>query len=249
MKQLICFASLLVFAGCSGSDNDGATPPDAAVAIDAHVDLPCPANTVCLEPFLVTDKPGTPGRLAVVWFQPMHVQGLPSMPTEVAYDVPYVPGQSRYDIPLAQVKPPMSTAVVLCQWEMGVCQQMANPPPIAFALPVILDDTNGNGKIDGTEVTFYGNHGMGMAFFAWSLRAHPLGDPALFQYGSNTYLGNIFTAGIAAGVHGYAIQPGSSFEDKLAAADTASGSDLAICPSQGTSCQVNAPRLVGFENP
>ncbi len=243
--SLACLATI----GCTS--DEGSTPTDAAVSVDAPPPLgPCPDKTVCLDPFLVTDKPVMAGRLTVIWFQPMRVNGLPPMPVEVGYDVPFEPGKMRYDIPLAQVRAPSRTDLLLCQWEGGFCQTQANPPPIGFGLPVILDDTSGNGRIDIPEITFYGNHGVGMAYFAWSQNNHPLGSPAL-QYSPTlqTYLGKIFTVGISAGVHGYGLVPGSGFDSKLGPPDSASGADLAICPSQGSSCQVPAPRLVGVDNP
>lgn len=242
-------AGLATSLGC-GSDPDSANLADASVAPDAPAALgPCPAQTLCLKPFLVTPaKPVTAGRLTVVWFQLMDIGG--TMATELAYDVPFVPGKERYDLPLAQIKAPVIDRVLMCQWENNVCLKTANPPPIGFGLPLVLDDTNANGRIDPAEITLYGNHGVGMAYLAWSAAAHPAGDPAL-TYGSGvtTYLGDIFSQRIAAGVHAYPLVTGSGFDQRLGAPDAASGADLALCPSQGSSCQVAPPRLVGTTNP
>ncbi len=244
-------ALVVLAASCSSPSGTGPAPVDASIAVDAPpVMPPCPDATVCLKPFLVTDKPVTAGRLTVVWFQLMRVNGLPPMPVEVGYDVPFVPGKPRYDIPLAQIRPPSRHQLLLCQWNNGVCNPDAPIPGIGFALPVILDDTSGNGAIDTTEITLYGNHGIGMAYFGWSKNAHATGSRALsYDDGDPTYLGDIFTGAIAAGVHGYALLPGPGFDQRLGAPDSASGSDLAICPTQGTSCQVTAPRLAGSQNP
>jgi hypothetical protein len=242
------FASLLI---CCGSPSTNPFAPDAApTQIDAKVTGPCPANTLCMKPFLVEpQKPVTAGRLTVVWFQGMHVSGLPSIPTDLGYDVGFTPGQDRYDIPLAQIKPPKTDAVLVCQWENNVCLHDATPNPLGFGLPVVLDDTNGNGKIDPAEITLYGNHGVGMAYLVWSQTAHPPGDETLFKYGSPTYFGDIFTQSVGAGVHAYPLVTTGSFDDKLGPPDTAMTPDLALCPSQGTSCNVAPPRLVGFANP
>ena len=184
----------------------------------------------------------------VVWFQTQNIWN--PIPTEIAFDVPFVPGGARYDLPLSQIKPPVNDRVLLCQWENSVCLRAANPPAIGFGLPLVLDDTNANGRIDLAEVTLYGNHGVGMAYLAWSAVAHGPGDAALvYPSGSPTYLGDIFANGIGAGVHAYPLVMGSGFDDRLGKADTAGGADLALCPSQGTSCSIQPPRLVGTSNP
>jgi hypothetical protein len=200
-----------------------------------------------LKPFLVQpEKPVMPGRLTVVWFQVANP--FTPMPVEVAYDVPFVPGAKRYDLPLAQIKPPATDRVLLCQWEQDVCLHSATPNPVGLGLPLVLDDTNGNGKIDLSEVTLYGNHGVGMAYLAYSAAPHFGNDPSLVQFDRKTYLGEIFTAGIAAGVHAYPLVA-DGFENALGAADTANDDDLALCPTQGTSCQVAPPRLIDMTNP
>jgi hypothetical protein len=245
---LLGSAALLASVACS-SDPGTDQPTDGGVTSDGPPDGPCPEGTLCLKPFLVQpEQPGTAGRLVVVWFQTRDIWN--PNPMEVAFDAPFVPGASRYELPLAQIKPPVTDQVLLCQWENDTCLRTANPPAIGLGLPLVLDDTNANGRIDPTELTLYGNHGVGMAYLAWSAAAHAPGDPALaYQDGDPTYLGDIFANGIGAGVHSYPLVMGTGFDDRLGKIDTASGADLALCPTQGTSCQIQPPRLVGSDQP
>lgn len=248
MHKPILLAAL-VAAGCSESDSSSMA--DGAVAVDAPAGLgPCPSGTLCLDPFLVeAQKPVAAGRLVVVWFQPMRVNGLPPMPIEIAYDVPFVPNLRRYDIPLAQVRAPIADQVLLCQWDSLGCHRDAPIPAVGFALPVVVADTNANGRTDLDEVSFFSNYGGGMAYIAWSKLAHPVGSTALaYNDGDLTYLGQIFRKGIGAGVQSYNLMP-QSFANALDAPDTGDGSDLALCPNAGTSCQVTMPRVVGADNP
>ncbi len=247
MKPLLLVVALA--AACSDSSSpEPMTTPDAAVAIDAPG--PCPPATLCLSPFLVEpEKPVAPARIAVVWFQPMHVNGLPPMPIEIGYDAPFTPNLPRYEIPLAQVKAPISDQVLLCQWENGVCLRDARPPAVGFGLALVLQDANANGRVDVSEVSFYSNQGGGMAYLAWSKLAHAVGSPALaYDEDTLTYLGEIFTKGIAAGVQSYELIP-RGFDNALGAPDTGDGADLALCPGSGASCQVGMPRVLDADNP
>ena len=239
---------MLALAACgepSGSLTDAGT--DGPMR-DAGLQ-PCAAHTLCLTPKLVTSgQPPSTARLAVVWFQPMHVSGFPPMPVELAYDVPFVPNQARYDIPLDKVRPPATDNVLFCQWEQGVCQKTAPIPPVGFALPLVLLDDNGNGHIDASEISFYTARGGGMSYIVWSQEAHAAGSRALaYSDGTPTVLGQIFTQSIAAGVQSHALVP-SGFTNKLAGPDTGDGADFALCPL-ASSCQITLPRLVFVDNP
>jgi len=142
---------VLAVAACTESSSltDAGTdgkPGDAGLG-------PCAARTLCLQPKLVTTgPPPTAPRLVVAWFQPRHVSGLPPMPVEIGYDVAFVPSLARYDIPLDKVRAPTTDSVLLCQWDQGQCQHTAPIPPIGFALPLVLEDGNGNGHIDASEI-------------------------------------------------------------------------------------------------
>jgi len=238
---------VLAVAACTESSSltDAGTdgkPSDAGLG-------PCAARTLCLQPKLVTTgPPPTAPRLVVAWFQPRHVSGLPPMPVEIGYDVAFVPSLARYDIPLDKVRAPTTDSVLLCQWDQGQCQHTAPIPPIGFALPLVLEDGNGNGHIDASEISFFTARGGGMTYIVWSQDAHAPGTRALaYSDGTPTYLGKIFTQSIAAGVQSHGLLP-AGFDSKLAGPDTGDGADFALCPAS-SSCQITLPRLVGAENP
>ncbi len=237
----------VALVACGGDANDGANTNNGADAAadspDAGESLgPCPAKTLCLTPFLIEpEKAQQAGRLTVVWFQVMDLPPNTGPATHVAYDVPFEPGRSRYDIPLAEISAPPATPTLLCQWESGVCQTNANPTPLGLGLPLVLDDANGNGKIDSAEVGLYRNHGVGMVYLGWSASG---ASPGSVQLGINK---DILPSGIQAGVHYYA--PDDLFDASLGQADTGGPFDLALCPSAGNSCQVVGPTLKRADYP
>jgi hypothetical protein len=239
--RLTLLALLSAVAACgevhSTAVDAAITETDAAEVLDCGED---PAKIAFNAKAVVAGRAIPAGRLAVFFFQ-FNDDLAPEPPLVLGADVAFpalAAGAERcMEIPLASIQAPTRDEYLLCQ---RTCIDLNNPAcdcaaaraRAAIGFVVVTPDTNGNGMLDGTEITDPAVHGFGFTVIAAAPQAFPLPND----------LSMLFFEGIDAGVHPYRVEPGAQF-DRLGKHRAGTIYGLDLCEPGDRTCQPRVPNL------
>lgn len=208
------------------------SPPDAGPLSGDSGAVPgtCAANTICLDVTSVrpNGKP-LPGRLVLLWAQ-LNREGLDPV-AEAGYDVPFLGTETKVDIPIAQIAPPLDANLLCeraCDDEYSCACQGATRVGVGYV--VVLVDENQNGKADlgSTNIDseqFVGVAAVGIGYSAVALKPTPQ-----LEYKPGAFLPSLFTQGVELGVsvHPLVPSPAGPF-DAMGAVAANTRFKLAVC--------------------
>lgn len=216
---------------------------DAPVGgIDASVtDAPPSAITINLR--AVPSLPGIPmgsGRLVVMWFQ-LNDDG-PDPELEKAYDVPFDPSVTSYQLPMSAITPP-SDRNLLCPrscTDESMCP-CAGQPQVGTAYVILLTDPNGDGVISVPEEFGYNGATGPNPSVLFGVTRIVIGY-GIMEYPNAVPYDNLFPEGISDGIAPYlATPPAAGGFDQLYEADPTETYDLVACDPEGATTCDNLP--------
>ena len=216
--------------GCSGAEPLNGLPPgrsDGGLPSAGPL-AECTEGTICFavqyqdvsaDGGLSSSSPALPdGHVVVVWLPFVTAGDAGSETTgssaawSLAFDAPWSPAEQTFGIPIAAIMPPLDAAVACSRACTDVTSSGCScrpGPVVGQGIALIVRDTNGDGRIEVSEIALDNLCGVGddgiIAYGASTYAPAPVG---LAGENPPTYLAEHFPGGIQSGTVAYTLTNG-----------------------------------------